>query len=147
MKTYAATFPNPAARRLYAANPGGKVIGTVIEAELDRSRGVLATLLVQNGTLESGDVVVAGTSYGKLRALSDFKGKVVLLDFWATWCAASKVEMPWYVEFETRYRNSGLAVIGVSMKVGASVLTRILCGASSIAIALVKPSIACLVAQ
>ncbi|MGE5462926.1 MAG: translation initiation factor IF-2 [Syntrophothermus sp.] len=59
------------------ANPNGKVIGTVIEAELDRSRGVLATLLVQNGTLESGDVVVAGTSYGKLRALSDFKGKPV----------------------------------------------------------------------
>jgi translation initiation factor IF-2 len=59
------------------ANPNGKVIGTVIEAELDRSRGVLATLLVQNGTLQSGDVVVAGTSYGKLRALSDFKGKPV----------------------------------------------------------------------
>jgi translation initiation factor IF-2 len=59
------------------ANPNGKVIGTVIEAELDRSRGVLATLLVQNGTLESGDVVVAGTSYGKLRALSDYKGKPV----------------------------------------------------------------------
>jgi translation initiation factor IF-2 len=59
------------------ANSNGKVIGTVIEAELDRSRGVLATLLVQNGTLESGDVVVAGTSYGKLRALSDYKGKPV----------------------------------------------------------------------
>ena len=59
------------------SNPNGKVIGTVIEAELDKSRGVLATLLVQNGTLESGDVVVAGTSYGKLRALSDFKGKPV----------------------------------------------------------------------
>ena len=59
------------------ANPNGKVIGTVIEAELDRARGVLATLLVQNGTLQSGDVVVAGTSYGKLRALSDYKGKPV----------------------------------------------------------------------
>jgi len=59
------------------ANPNGKVIGTVIEAELDRSRGVLATLLVQNGTLASSDVVVAGTSYGKLRALSDYKGKPV----------------------------------------------------------------------
>jgi thiol-disulfide isomerase/thioredoxin len=47
--------------------------------------------------------------------LSDVKGKVVLLDFWATWCAASKVEMPWFVEFESRYRNSGLAIIGVSM--------------------------------
>jgi translation initiation factor IF-2 len=59
------------------ANPGGKVIGTVIEAELDKSKGVMATLLVQNGTLESGDVVVAGTTYGKLRALSDYKGKPV----------------------------------------------------------------------
>lgn len=59
------------------ANPGGKVIGTVIEAELDKSKGVLATLLVQNGTLESGDVVVAGIAHGKLRAITDYKGKPV----------------------------------------------------------------------
>src|SRR5512134_3383203 len=59
------------------ANPNGKVIGTVIEAELDKSRGVLATLLVQNGTLQSGDIVVAGTTHGRLRALSDYKGKPV----------------------------------------------------------------------
>ena len=59
------------------ANPGGKVIGTVIEAELDKSKGVIATLLVQNGTLESGDVVVAGSTHGKLRALSDYKGKPI----------------------------------------------------------------------
>jgi len=59
------------------ANPGGKVIGTVIEAELDKSKGVLATLLVQNGTLQSGDVVVAGTAHGKLRAINDYKGKPV----------------------------------------------------------------------
>ena len=59
------------------ANPAGKVIGTVIEAELDKSKGVLATLLVQNGTLEAGDVVVAGTAYGKLRAINDFKGKPI----------------------------------------------------------------------
>jgi translation initiation factor IF-2 len=59
------------------ANPNGKVIGTVIEAELDKSKGVLATLLIQNGTLEPGDIVVAGTAHGKLRALSDYKGKPV----------------------------------------------------------------------
>ena len=59
------------------ANPNGKVIGTVIEAELDKSKGVLATLLIQNGTLESGDVVVAGTAHGKLRAINDYKGKPV----------------------------------------------------------------------
>ena len=59
------------------ANPNGKVIGTVIEAEVDKSKGVIATLLVQNGTLEFGDTVVAGTAHGKLKALSDFKGKPV----------------------------------------------------------------------
>jgi translation initiation factor IF-2 len=59
------------------ANPGGKVIGTVIEAELDKSKGVMATLLVQNGTLEAGDIVVAGTAYGKLRAITDYRGKTI----------------------------------------------------------------------
>jgi translation initiation factor IF-2 len=57
------------------ANPHGKVFGTVIESELDRTRGVIATLLIQNGTLKNGDVVIAGTAYGKLKALSDFRGK------------------------------------------------------------------------
>jgi translation initiation factor IF-2 len=59
------------------ANPDGKVIGSVIEAEIDRAKGVVATLLVQNGTLELGDVVVAGTSYGRLRAMFDFHSKKV----------------------------------------------------------------------
>jgi translation initiation factor IF-2 len=59
------------------ANPNGKVIGTVIEAELDKSKGVMATLLVQNGTLNAGDIVVAGTAYGKLRAITDHKGKPI----------------------------------------------------------------------
>jgi translation initiation factor IF-2 len=57
------------------ANPNGKVIGTVIEAEVDKSKGTVATLLVQNGTLRAGDIIVAGTTHGKLRAITDFKGK------------------------------------------------------------------------
>ncbi|MGQ9832472.1 MAG: translation initiation factor IF-2 [Candidatus Villigracilaceae bacterium] len=59
------------------ANPGGNVIGTVIEAELDKAKGPVATLLVQNGTLEVGDIVVAGVTYGRLRALFDFRGRAV----------------------------------------------------------------------
>ncbi len=59
------------------ANPNGKVIGTVIEAEVDKTKGTVATLLVQNGTLQAGDIVVAGTAHGKLRALSDYRGKPV----------------------------------------------------------------------
>ncbi len=57
------------------ANPKGKVIGTVIESKIDKARGVIATLLVQNGTLEMGDTVLMGDSYGKLRAMFDFTGK------------------------------------------------------------------------
>ncbi|NPV78140.1 MAG: translation initiation factor IF-2 [Anaerolineae bacterium] len=57
------------------ANPHGKVIGTVIEAQVDRSKGVVATLLVQNGTLEVGHIVVAGSAYGRIRAMEDFRGK------------------------------------------------------------------------
>ncbi len=57
------------------ANPEGKVFGTVIEAEIDKSKGVVATLLVQNGTLETGDIVVAGGAYGRIRAMFDQRGR------------------------------------------------------------------------
>lgn len=57
------------------ANPNGKVIGTVIEAELDRGKGVMASLLVQNGSLKVGDVVIAGSACGKIRAMFDFRGR------------------------------------------------------------------------
>jgi len=59
------------------ANPKGRVIGTVVEAELDKTKGVIATFLVQNGTLEAGDLVVAGNAYGHLRALFDYRGRKV----------------------------------------------------------------------
>ena len=47
--------------------------------------------------------------------LSDYKGKVVLLDFWATWCVPCKMEIPWFVEFQTNYRKAGLQVVGISV--------------------------------
>jgi len=54
-------------------------------------------------------------SAGAPLRLSDYKGKVVLLNFWATWCHGCKLEIPWFMEFESRLKDSGLAVIGVSM--------------------------------
>ena len=59
------------------ANPKGKTIGTIIEAEIDRSKGVMATFLVQNGTLHMGDVIVAGTAYGRIKAMFDYNGKPI----------------------------------------------------------------------
>ena len=57
------------------AEPSGLAVGSVIEARLDRSRGPIATLLVQNGTLNKGDSVVVGTTYGRIRTMTDDKGQ------------------------------------------------------------------------
>jgi peroxiredoxin len=51
---------------------------------------------------------------GKKVSLSDYKGKAVVLDFWATWCAPCKVEIPWLEQFHNQYASQGLEVIGVS---------------------------------
>jgi peroxiredoxin len=52
---------------------------------------------------------------GKSVRLSDFRGKAVLLNFWATWCQPCKIEMPWFVELQKQYGPEGLQVIGVAM--------------------------------
>lgn len=59
------------------ANPDRQAKGVIIEAKLDKGRGPIATLLVQNGTLNAGDIVVAGTAVGKIRAMSDYHGKPI----------------------------------------------------------------------
>ena len=59
------------------ANPNRLAKGTVIEARLDKSRGPIATLLVQNGTLKQGDIIIAGTAVGRVRVMTDDKGRTV----------------------------------------------------------------------
>jgi len=60
---------------------------------------------------------------GKTVRLSDYKGKVILLDFWATWCEPCKLEIPWFVEFQKKYGPSGFQAIGVSVDDTAAQLT------------------------
>ena len=59
------------------ANPDRLAKGIIIEAKLDKGRGPIATVLVQNGTLKKGDTIVAGTTYGRVRAMTDDRGRVV----------------------------------------------------------------------
>ena len=61
----------------YRANPNRYALGTIIESKLEKGRGVVATLLVENGTLRHGDCVVAGTMYGRIRQMRSDLGKVV----------------------------------------------------------------------
>ncbi len=57
------------------ANPNRAAKGAVIEARLDKGRGPVATLLVQNGTLKQGDIIIAGTAVGRVRAMTDYRGR------------------------------------------------------------------------
>ena len=52
---------------------------------------------------------------GKTTHLSDFRGKAVLLNFWATWCGPCKIEMPWFVDLQKQYGPEGLQIVGVAM--------------------------------
>lgn len=63
-------------------------------------------------------VLVLPDEQGNTIRLADFKGKVVVLNFWATWCGPCKFEIPWLIEFQRQYKDQGFSVIGVSMDEG-----------------------------
>ena len=79
-----------------ARNPGGMPF-----------RPLTASAPAPDFSLESLD--------GKTTRLSDFRGKAILLNFWATWCGPCKIEMPWFVDLQNQYGSQGLQIVGVAM--------------------------------
>jgi peroxiredoxin len=84
------------------------------EAQGQAAKAATDTLLPEDQRKIAPGFSLTGAD-GKALNLADYRGKVILLDFWATWCGGCKLEIPWYMEFDQKYRRQGLAVIGVSM--------------------------------
>ncbi len=73
------------------------------------------TANVFNGQGKAAPDFSLTTLDGKTVRLSDFRGKAVLLNFWATWCEPCKIEMPWFVDLQKQYAAQGLQIVGVAM--------------------------------
>lgn len=97
----------------------GIVIGGIFGAHLQRKADLAATAQglqlgpAHNENQMAPDFQLASIDGRQVR-LSDYRGKAVLLNFWASWCGPCKVEMPWFTELQDRYRQQGLEVIGVA---------------------------------
>jgi peroxiredoxin len=81
-----------------------------------------STPLTPDGQRQAAPTFTLQDANGKTVNLKKFRGKVVLLDFWATWCTGCKQEIPWFVEFQKQYGTKGLTVVGMSMDDGWNIV-------------------------
>ena len=81
---------------------------------LSSSSGLTATIPPAEARKKTPAFFLSDANGSPVR-LSDYKGKVVVIDFWATWCTGCKVEIPWFMEFQDKYKSRGLATIGAAM--------------------------------
>ena len=93
------------------------IYGSLIASRVFHSQ-VTASSVGNDVTLEPAPDFELKSLDGRTVKLSDFHGKVVVLNFWATWCAPCRVETPWLVNLYRRYKEQGLEVVGVSMDDG-----------------------------
>jgi peroxiredoxin len=100
-------------RRSCAAFAIGLAVGAMIES-CSSNRTVKAAVKPDKDRKPAPDFSLKDAD-GKAVRLSDYKGKVVLLDFWATWCGPCRIEIPWLKEFQRKYKDRGFEVVGVSM--------------------------------
>jgi peroxiredoxin len=81
---------------------------------LSSSSGFAASVTPAKARRKTPAFVLSDANGSPVR-LSNYKGKVVVIDFWATWCTGCKVEIPWFMEFQEKYKSRGLSTIGVAM--------------------------------
>ncbi len=96
----------------------GVVAGSVLLYALPRPEPRVASVSASVKALTEGQPAPDFTlrnAAGARVTLSSYKGKAVLLNFWATWCGGCKLEIPWLIDFETRYKAQGFEVVGVAM--------------------------------
>jgi peroxiredoxin len=93
----------------------GTVLGMTVAALIASVPAPTSAATSTNSSRKQAPPLSLRDSKGAPVKLSDYKGKVVLLDFWATWCTGCKLEIPWFMEFEKKYSGKGLSAIGVSL--------------------------------